>query len=192
MNALNHPDFIKRLKSNDESAYQELDSQLFPWFRNFLIKKYNIDFEDSKDIVQDVAKRIVEKIDQFHSETGNFIPWTFQILRNITIDWLRNNKKLEFVRFQDVSHDAISDDTKNQEKADDLSPLERLPDEVREAFFRLNDRYQQFLGILLTGTPEEHIMKIFNLDDKGAFYTLKSRALRKLKIEVEKILEDEL
>ncbi|HDP99599.1 MAG TPA: hypothetical protein ENN22_10525 [bacterium] len=73
MDELNHPDFIKRLKSRHESVYRELDRQLFPWFRNFLMKKFDIDFEDAKDIVQDVAKRIVEKINQVNPDKGEFI-----------------------------------------------------------------------------------------------------------------------
>jgi len=55
----------------------------------------------------------------------------------------------------------------------------------------LNDRYQQFLGLFLIGTTDECIMQVFNLNNKSAFYTLKSRVLAKLKEEVEKILNGE-
>ncbi|MDZ7288951.1 MAG: hypothetical protein ONB44_01075 [candidate division KSB1 bacterium] len=70
---------------------------------------------------------------------------------------------------------------------DDLSPLEKLPPEVRAAFLRLNDRYQQFLGLMLSGKPDETIRQVLKIPSAGAFWTLRSRALAKLKEEVEKI-----
>jgi RNA polymerase sigma factor (sigma-70 family) len=191
MEGLNDPDFIRRLKHGHETAYRELNNQLFPYFRNFLIKKYEIDLEDAKDIVQDVAKRIVEKISQFDPDKGEFIPWAFQILRNMAIDWLRSNKKLEFISLEEAIYEATENDLETEQKADDLSPIERLPLEVRKAYLNLNDRYQQFLGLLLLEKSEEDVMKILNLDNKGALYTLKSRVFAKLKSEVEKIIDGE-
>lgn len=187
MDELNHPDFIRRLKSGHESAYRELDKQLLPWFRNFLVKKFKIDIEDAKDIVQDVAIRIVEKINLFNPEKGNFIPWAFQILRNIAIDWMRKNKKLKFISLEDARDESAEIHLELEEKTDDLSPIERLPLEVREALFKLNDRYQQFIGLLLSGKTIENIMDILKLDNKAALYTLKSRVFLKLKDEIEKI-----
>jgi len=192
MDELNHPDFIRRLKSGNESAYRELDKELFPWFRNFLIKKFEIGFEDAKDIVQDVAKRIVEKIDLFNPERGEFLPWAFQILRNIAIDWKRRNKKLEFVSLEDARDETVEIDLETEEETDDLSPIERLPPEVRKAFLKLNDRYQQLLGLFLSKKSVEDMIKILKLNNKAALYTLKSRVFSKLKEEVDKIKNGEI
>ncbi len=192
MKELNHRDFISRLKNGHNSAYRELDRQLFPWFRNFIIQKYEISFEDAKDIVQDVAKRIIEKINQFNPGRGDFIPWAFQILRNITIDWLRRNRKFDLVSLSNAGFNFAYNEEENEEEKDDLSPIERLPSEVRSAFFKLNSRYKQCLGLLLLGSPTEENMRILKIKTKDVYYTLKSRTLSKLKEEVNKIENGEI
>jgi len=186
----NHPDFVKRLKTGSESAYQELVDIFLPWAKNFVKKKYGLSEEDAKDILQDFFQRLVEKLDQYDANERRFWAWIFQILRNLVVDWLRRNKRIEFISVDASTIDHlivfVEDDSTNAPR-DYLSPLEKLPTEVRTAFFRLNDRYQQLLGLMLSGKSDEAIRQVLNISSEGALWTLRSRAIAKLKEEAEKI-----
>jgi RNA polymerase sigma-70 factor (ECF subfamily) len=186
----NHPDFVNRLKTGNEAAYRELVDGMLPWAKNFVKKKYSLSEEDAKDIAQDLFQRIIEKIDQYEANEGRFMAWAFQILRNLTVDWLRRNKKIEIVAVDPLQIDEMvpsRDDDSATKPKDDLSPLEKLPNELRMAFLKLNERYQRLLGLMLLGTSDEAIRKVLEIPNEGALWTLRSRALAKLKEEFEKI-----
>jgi RNA polymerase sigma-70 factor (ECF subfamily) len=186
----NHPDFAKRLKAGNESAFRELFDYLSPWAKSFIKRKYSLSEEDARDITQDFFRRIIEKIELYDENEGRFLSWAFQILRNLTVDWLRRYKRFELIplssqRVDGLELSYIDDDTTTPK--DDLSALEKLPTDLRTAFLKLNHRYQQLLGLWLEGSPTEAIRKALNIPSAGAFWTQKSRALAKLKEEHEKI-----
>lgn len=58
----NHPDFAKRLKAGNESAFREFFDYFSPWAKSLIKRKYGLSEEDAKDITQDFFRRIVEKI----------------------------------------------------------------------------------------------------------------------------------
>lgn len=187
---LDHPDFVKRLKTGSESAYRELVDSFLPWAKSFVKKKYGLADEDARDVTQDFFQRLVEKIDQYDEAEGRFLAWAFQILRNLAVDWLRRNKKLDLTSLDSVPIDNLAlsfEDDPTTIPKDDLSPLEKLPMEVRAAFLKLNDRYQQFLGLMLAGKSDEAIRQVLQIPNEGALWTLRSRALTKLKEEFERI-----
>ncbi|MDZ7288950.1 MAG: sigma-70 family RNA polymerase sigma factor [candidate division KSB1 bacterium] len=95
MEEFNHPDFAGRLKAGSEAAYRELVEGFLPWAKNFIKKKYGLPEEDARGITQDFFQRIIERIDQYDAAEGRFLAWSFQILRNLAVDWLRRYKKLE-------------------------------------------------------------------------------------------------
>lgn len=185
----NHPDFANNLKAGNEAAYRELIDGLLPWAKGFIKKKYGLLEEDARDITQDFFQRVVEKIDQYGANEGRFLAWAFQILRNLVVDWLRRNNKLELISVDPLQLDAMASppDDEPPKPKDDLSPLEKLPVEIRAAFLRLNERYQRFLGLMLLGTPDEAIRDVLDIPNEGALWTLRSRALAKLKQEFDRI-----
>jgi RNA polymerase sigma factor (sigma-70 family) len=185
-----HPDFVKRLKAGSESAYRELVDSFLPWAKSFVKKKYGLSDEDARDVTQDFFQRLVEKIEQYDEAEGRFLAWAFQILRNLAVDWLRRYKKIAWTSLDEVPADGLAlsfEDDPTTTLKDDLSPLEKLPMEVRAAFLKLNDRYQQFLGLMLSGKSDEAIGQVLQLPNEGALWTLRSRALSKLKEEFGKI-----
>jgi len=186
----NHPDFVNSLKAGNEAAYRELVDGILPWAKSFIKKKYGLPEEDARDITQDFFQRIIEKIDQYDANEGRFGAWAFQMLRNLAVDWLRRYKRLALVYVDPLQVDEMEpsvDDDPTTKPKDDLSPLEKLPIEVRMAFLKLNERYQRLLGLMLLGTPDEAIRKVLEIPNEGALWTLRSRALSKLKEEFEKI-----
>jgi hypothetical protein len=100
---------------------------------------------------------------------------------------LRNKRKLKFTSLEEWQADIITPTQEPHSSKDRLSPLEKLPLEVRQAILRLPDRYQQFLGLFLLGVQENHVMDILKIKTRGAFLTLKSRVFAKLKVEIEKM-----
>lgn len=164
-----------------------MDKELFPYFRTFVYREYGLTKEEANDIVQDVALRIFEKIRFFNPTRGRFEIWTFQILRNRCVDWLRNKKKYKALSLEKLQTDLVDQTIEFESSQDSLSPLEQLPPAVRQAILRLPDRYQQFLGLFLLGVQDSYVMDILKIKTRGALLTLKSRVFAKLKIEIEKV-----
>ena len=113
--AFDHPDFVKRLKAGNESAYQDLVDSFLPWAKSFVKKKYGISEEDARDVTQDFFQRLIERIEQYDENEG------------------------------------------------------------------------RFLGLMLLGKPDETIRQLLKIPSAGALWTLRSRALAKLKEEVQKL-----
>jgi RNA polymerase sigma factor (sigma-70 family) len=186
---LNNPLFVKALKDGTEAAYRELIEEFFPLAKSFVQRKYEVSPEDAKDILQDFAQRLIERLDDFDETSGRFVSWAFAVLRNLAVDWLRRNRKVELVSVESTAIDEMTPAPEEERQTgtrDDLSPLEKLPVEVRTAFLKLKPRYQQFLGLMLLGTSDRMIKKIMEIENDGALWTLRSRALAGLKKEVEK------
>jgi len=182
----NQLDFIVRLQVGDETAYRELDNEFFARFTAFAEKEFGINREDAKDLAQDVTINIFRKAKLYDPARGQFIQWAFGILRNRCIDWLRQRKKLSFkpltVEIADTAAHEVS-----QTARDNLSPLEKLPPEVREAILRLPGRYQQFIGLTLLSAPESYVREILQIKTVSAYRSLKSRVLTRLRAEIQKL-----
>lgn len=183
---LNQPSFLSRLQAGEDEAYRELDKKLFSYFRPFVCKEYGFDKEEASDLVQEVALRIFEKIRFFDPTRGRFETWAFQILRNLCVDWLRKKKKYKTVSLEELQIDVVDQSQGVESPKDSLSPLEKLPPEVRQPILRLPDRYQQFLGLFLLGVQDNYVMEILKIKSRGSLLTLKSRVFAKLKTEIEK------
>jgi len=76
------PDFIARLRAGDETAYHEVVEELAMWFAVYTKRKFGINEEDAKDIIQDAIMTVYLKIELYQPARGKFVQWAFQILRN--------------------------------------------------------------------------------------------------------------
>jgi hypothetical protein len=95
-------------------------------------------------------------------------------------------KKYKAIPLEKLQTDIVAQTIEFESSQDSLSPLEKLPPEVRQAILGLPDRYQQFLGLFLLGVQDSHVMDILKIKTRAAFLTLKSRVFAKLKTETEK------
>jgi len=86
-------DFIARLRAGDETAYHEVVEELAVWFAVYINKKFSINVEEAKDIVQDTVITVYRKIKSYDPAKGKFIQWMFRVLRNQCLDWLRKRKR---------------------------------------------------------------------------------------------------
>jgi RNA polymerase sigma factor (sigma-70 family) len=184
LDKFNQPDFIARLRAGDETAHREFTEELATRFALYVDRKFGIQAADAKDIVQDVMTNIYRQIKLYKPTKGKFVQWTFQILRNRCLDWLRKRTSERLV-FKELSATDLSIQDESKISRDHLSPLEKLPFEVRRAILRLSDRYQQFIGLMLLGASENYIMQILQIKTRGTFRSLKSRVLSKLRAEIQ-------
>lgn|GEM_PF-2535020 len=162
LDKFNQPDFIARLQAGDEAAYQDVVDELAAWCAVYINRKFNINAEDAKDIVQDIVMTVYRKIKSYDPSKGKFTQWVFQVLRNQCLDWLRK-RKMERLTFSELlaMESTIQDEVIILR--DDLSPLEKLPRKVRAAILKLPGRYQQLVGLMLLNASEDYIMGIMQI-----------------------------
>jgi RNA polymerase sigma factor (sigma-70 family) len=182
----NDPDFVVRLQAGDDSAFRWLRDELFPWLIAFAVKKYRITEEEAKDLVQDLAVVLIDKIQTFDPSPRRFVAWVFQILKNRCIDELRKRRKFRFTSLESIPKNLAIRDAEYETPIKNLSALEKLPLEVRETILRLPDRYQQFIGLMLLEASESYIREILAIKTPSAFRSLKSRVLARLRAEIQK------
>lgn len=185
MEKFNHPDFVMRLQAGDDSAFGELQNELFPWLIAFAVKKYRVTEEEVKDLIQDLVVVLIDKIQTFDPSPRRFVSWMFQILRNRCVDELRKRRKFRPTSLEAVPENLAVQDAGYEEPVKNLSALEKLPLEVREAILRLPDRYQQFIGLTLLEASESHIREILEIKTPSAFRSLKSRVFTRLRAEIQ-------
>ncbi|UTR12777.1 MULTISPECIES: RNA polymerase sigma factor [Evansella] len=70
--------------------YQLYNNEIY----KFILYMVN-DHEQAKDLMQDTFIRAFNSLDSFHSENPK--GWLFRIARNITIDYLRKKKPVQYV-----------------------------------------------------------------------------------------------
>jgi RNA polymerase sigma factor (sigma-70 family) len=186
LDKFNQPDFIARLQAGDEIAYQDLVDEIATLFIFYAKRKFGINEEDAKDLVQDVVMNVYHKIELYEPGKGKFMQWVFRILRNRCLGWLRKRKK-DRMTFRELLAIDLAIQEESKTFRDDLSPLEKLPIEVRRAILRLPGRYQQFIGLMLLNAPESYVMKIMQIKTHSTFRSLKSRVLSKLKAEIQQL-----
>jgi RNA polymerase sigma factor (sigma-70 family) len=186
MEKFNHPDFVLRLQTGEDSAFGELQNELFPWLIAFAVTKYRLSEEEAKDLIQDLAVVLIDKIQTFDPAPRRFVSWVFQILRNLCVDELRKRRKFRPTSLELISESLTVQDVGYEEPIKNLSALEKLPLEVRQAILRLPDRYQQFIGLTLLEASESHIRKILAIKTPSTFRSLKSRVFARLRAEIPK------
>lgn len=95
----------KRLKEGDSKAGEEIFEHFSrPMYRYFLSR--TAQKETAQDLMQECFARLLEHIDQFKPEQGNFTSWFWRIARNLLIDTYRQKKPSQSL---DVMQDAGMD-----------------------------------------------------------------------------------
>jgi RNA polymerase sigma-70 factor (ECF subfamily) len=114
---------VDRVKNGDKEAFMGIVSG---YQQKVFVLAYSMvrDREDALDLVQETFMRLYEKIQSYRSG-GNFQAWLMQIVRNLTIDFLRKNKS----RNQN-NHDSLEVEraklTSNQDNPDHFNPKEMI------------------------------------------------------------------
>lgn len=99
---------IEGCKRKERAAFKQCYELCSPYVYT-VIKRYISNFEDRKDAMQEAFAHIFYSIDSFDEERGKFKSWLSQITVNQTINFLKRNKKLNFLVPLNSQTDFIED-----------------------------------------------------------------------------------
>ncbi|MBQ6815434.1 MAG: sigma-70 family RNA polymerase sigma factor [Lachnospiraceae bacterium] len=87
----------------------------------YIIKPILPDYREQEECLADVAYRIWEKINTYHSGKGNFNTWISAITRNAAYNRARDNRKKD--EYEEMPEDLISKDNNPE---DEILKKERM------------------------------------------------------------------
>ncbi len=122
---------------------------------NYVIANFNLNSDESKDIIQEVFIKIYENKDTY--ETRNkFNSWIFKITKNIAMNYLR--KKNKFIKNKDIKDIKENQNNENIYNIIDnitvkqiLNEIRKLPDNQRDVLimrYHLGYSFKEISAIL--------------------------------------------
>lgn len=128
---MNSSEVIKKAIAGDKNALSVLVDKYKDIAFNLAISIVK-DEEDAKDITQDSFLKVLENIENFRNES-KFSTWLYRIVYNLSIQFVRNKKKLYSI--ENVSHilTETSSDTLETNEKDQIikSSLDTLDENER-------------------------------------------------------------
>ncbi len=129
---------VRKARAGDQSAF----GRLVTAYRDpilFLIYDYVGDYEDARDLAQDVFIKAFQKLDQFEGRS-KFSTWIYRIAVNQALDFRRRNKRVVLRDFEDpansqqlYSEDQVSESVeKSVEQAEFRQQIERCLENVSD------------------------------------------------------------
>ena len=174
-------EFIKKLKQQDHSTFNEFYLRTVDIFSRYIKTNYFINQEDSQDIISDFYVKFrewVKKYDENLSFSGYF--WT--IFKNTIKDYFKKKKDIPFTDLEQDDQDVSFDETLVDEE--DISELLQIDfefEKIQEAIRELDDGskdviYRKFIE----EKSNEEIESILWISNDNVRQRL-SRAIRTLK-----------
>ena len=133
--SLSDSELLKFYTANGESAYfGELYRRYIPKVYGLCLK-YLHEKESARDAVMDIYANLIEKVKNY--EILNFNTWLYSVAKNHCLHILRNNKRINFVNFEDSFVEnspffTLNDKPQNEEDILALNVcMEKLPAEQK-------------------------------------------------------------
>jgi RNA polymerase sigma-70 factor, ECF subfamily len=95
-------DLLRRVRSNDPLAFEELYSRYSPRVFGYLLQRLNGNAEEAEDLTADVFTRVYEKIDGFQPQGAPLSAWVFRIAHNRLIDSVRRRPRQTQLTLEDA------------------------------------------------------------------------------------------
>jgi RNA polymerase sigma-70 factor (ECF subfamily) len=170
---------VERARQGDEAAWDALYRAVYPRLLAYARRRLS-SIDEARDAVSEAMTRAVAKIDRFAWKAGGFEAWLFGILRHVVLDNQRAAGRRTHVPF--VVEPAT----------DDPGPLDRvLGDEeaaaVRLAFAQLDEAEQEVLELRVVGRLSAEEVAAVIGKRPGAVRMAQSRALARLRIQMEEV-----
>src|SRR5437899_11958884 len=86
-------DLVRRVRSNDPLAFEELYERYSPRVFGYLFQRLNGNVEEAEDLTADVFTRVYEKIDGFQPQGAPLSARVFRIAHNPLIDSVRRRPR---------------------------------------------------------------------------------------------------
>ena len=160
MRELEHEiDIIARAIEGDENAYRSLLNSYKPRIFSYVYRTIR-NYHDAEDITLDTFVRCFKSLKSF-DRSKKFSTWIYTIAHNLTIDFLRKNKKnyeniddreIESLEIADTKSKRPAEEYEKQEKLSKieqaLSQLPAIDREIVILFHKEEKSYQEISEIL--------------------------------------------
>lgn len=151
---------IQQLKRGSDKALRIFYSENAAKFK-YLIYRYVGNEHIAEDLLQDGFMRIMDKISQF-SGSGSFEGWTRRIIVNLTLEYLRKNKKRVFKNTELIEAEKNDCNYENEAFANEIDiddlPENKVSMEIIHAAGFTDEDFEEALSHL-----PEHYRIVFNL-----------------------------
>ena len=174
-NPIDEKEIIKQIKNGKKEAYHELVNKYMRKAYYYALGFVHNE-QDALDISQEAFIRAYRKIKNFDPEK-KFLPWFFQIIRNLCMDWIKKRKKSSEIPINGVR--ILESQDKDREMKEILwKGIDELPIEQKEIIIL---RYFQ-------GFSYQEISQILN-KPIGSIMSSLYYAKKRLKKKIEKYLK---
>ena len=128
---MNSSEVLKKAIAGDKSALTILVDKYKDIAFNLAISIVK-DEEDAKDITQDSFLKVLENIENFRNES-KFSTWLYRIVYNLSIQFVRNKRKMDSIENVSYSLTEISSDTMESHEKNQIikSSLDTLDENER-------------------------------------------------------------
>ena len=181
---------VRLRRSEDVDAWGEFVDIYQPLiFR--VAKKHGLQDADASEVAQEVLTRVARAIDRWDPDPnrGTFRGWLYRITRNLTIEFLRGDKRRPLTQDNSAVERAIENHAadSNGESREFQMEYERQmfawAAEQIETQFQSNT-WQAFWLTAVKHQPVESVAKQLGMT-RGAVYIARSRVMAKLKEQIQ-------
>lgn len=99
------PGLVERAQAGDRLAFAELYVLFFDRVYRYLVLALK-DPHDAQDLSQDVFERLLTMLDRYDPAKGEFRPWLFSVVRNLSADRLRKGRRFTSLDVGDIPSSA--------------------------------------------------------------------------------------
>lgn len=184
-------ELVEKVKSGNENAFNEIYHVTYKDIWKITKSFFPNNLHECDECIQDIYLALYEKINQFQSEKGKFLPWLKRIAQNTCINHWNKNKNIQK---QNISMEAMTDNLEpnfefedekiefNPEAVIDRAETSKLVNEILDS---LSEQQKQCILLFYANEyDQEEIAKMLDIP-KG---TVKSRLFHGRKIVEEKVL----
>lgn len=137
-------ELMKLVLGKHQPALEELYDRYAKLVYSFALKSLREELA-AREIVQLVFTRLWTTEKGYDPSKGGFVNWIITVTRNITIDYLRKQRRLEqVVRYEPREHDFISDDP----DPDSVVSRKWIGEQIHEAYVHLSESQIQLIDMM--------------------------------------------
>jgi RNA polymerase sigma-70 factor, ECF subfamily len=95
VDALNNPEFVAKVVSGDDGAFEELYNRIAGRLRNYYIKRFGFSSQDAEELANDALLQVYDAISSFNPEgKAKLTTWIYKIAIRKGLDRIRWLKRL--------------------------------------------------------------------------------------------------
>lgn len=125
-----HNKLAIKMRSGDEAAARELYNSLIEKVYGFCMNRVS-NTKTAEDLSQEIFLKLVQYINAFDETKGDFLPWFWQLSRNILIDYFRSRKEISFSDIDDEKNIDAETEYSLDEQIDNKLKKEKLYSFIR-------------------------------------------------------------